>query len=97
VDAKPPRRNKFYFYAGPGKPLGKQAWNMFSFIEALREVPPETIVHHQSLQDFANWIENVVGDVELARKIREINVASPEEIRKQLLNVLENRRAELFG
>jgi len=92
-----PDENKFYFYAGPGKPLGKQAWNMFSFIEALREVPPETIVHHQSLQDFANWIEYVVGDVELARKIREINVASPEEIRRQLLSVLENRRAELFG
>lgn len=92
-----PGESRFFFHAGPGKPLGKQASDMSSFIQLVREVPLESIIHHQSLQDFANWIEFVVGDAELARRIREVRVIPGEELRNSILKVLEERRAELFG
>ncbi|ABL77545.1 glycoside hydrolase family 57 protein [Thermofilum pendens] len=92
-----PREKVFAFYRAPGQPLGRYAWNMFSFINALREVPLESVLFHQERGDFASWVEYIVGDHELAERLRRVGTGGSEEVRSRILEVIERRRAEIFG
>lgn len=57
------------FLCNDGRALG----NLQDLSSALRIMSPETFRHHVTVErnDFSDWIANVIGDADLARRLRE--------------------------
>ncbi|MEM4268472.1 MAG: hypothetical protein QXK37_06620 [Candidatus Woesearchaeota archaeon] len=51
---------------------GRILKNLFDLVDALKDIPPEIFTHHvnEGKNDFANWINEVIGDKKLADEIR---------------------------
>ena len=54
---------------------GRVISNLIELQQALGDMADEVFVHHVTKEknDFADWIENVLGDVELAKNFRTAN------------------------
>jgi hypothetical protein len=79
-------------------PSGVQARNLAEFLIAVRYVDPSSIYYHfyeararHNSDDFSSWVEEALGDNELARKIRAIDpfMFSIERIRARLVEAVE--------
>ena len=92
-----PRPKRFYFHSGDGRYLNRAAANLWEFRQALAEVPLDSIRYHLERGDFERWLENVVHDDELARRIRKVagRGLSDEPLRQALLEVVMDRYEEL--
>lgn len=95
VEAEVPDIFKFRFYRRFGEELGITAGNLIQLIEHLKNIDIDSIEFHMERNDIARWIKDVLGDHELSRKIRKIQKLHGEELRKELLNILQNRIKEL--
>jgi hypothetical protein len=85
----------FFFYEEIGKPLGKAAISLSDFCNKINTIPPKSLVFHQERRDFENWIKDVIGDVELARRIGNIRAKKVQTIRKKLHQCVSDRITEL--
>ena len=49
--------------------------NLKELPDALKQMSDETFMHHvnENKNDFANWVEDVVGERKLARELRSLN------------------------
>ncbi len=77
---------------------GVTAKSLADFASALETIEVASILYHYPRGDFQNWIEDTLGDKELANRMcfikRDI---SGEQLRNQLLKIVEKRLRELKG
>ena len=85
----------FHFYETMGKPTGQSAKSLHEFLDKIKSVKLESLVFHFERNDFKNWIENTIGDQELAKKIEMIPARHDEELRMQMQTAVRNRLKEL--
>jgi len=92
-----PKPKMFYFYDTHGHYLERAAANLWEFREALSELPLETIQYHLRRGDFERWLENVLHDDELARRVRKVGSRGLQKdmLRQALLEVVIDRYDEL--
>jgi len=84
----------FYFYDGVSKPNGEFAVSLSDFCSKINVVSPESLAFHLKRRDFQNWISEVVGDVELAKRMDKIKVKD-NALRSTLHAFVSNRIKEL--
>ncbi len=92
-----PEHKRFYFHTKEEEYLHRTAANLWEFRKALAEVPLASIQHHLARGDFQQWVQNVLHDDELARRIRKIShhKLTGEPLRRALLETVINRYEEL--
>jgi hypothetical protein len=73
-----------------------EARSLTSLLELVKSSPPEAVAFHLARgNDFARWISDILGDLELSRKIEKINNQDPEKARLLLSDALSQRIREL--
>jgi len=87
----------FYFYEAIGKPTGERARSLCEFLEKIKSVKLESLLFHLQRKDFQNWINKILGDSKLARKIGRIPPSHDDELRTRMHSIVENRIKELRG
>ncbi len=92
-----PEHKRFYFHQEKESYLHRTAANLWEFRKALAEVPIESIQHHIARGDFEQWVQDVLHDDELARRIHKISRhdLTGEPLRRALLETVINRYEEL--
>lgn len=92
-----PGPKMFYFHDESGRYLDRAAANLWEFREALSELPVSSLQHHLQREDFARWLQDVLHDGELARRVRKVgnHDLQGEALRQALLEVVANRYEEL--
>jgi hypothetical protein len=91
-----PRHEGFHFYKGPGDDTGKVAMSLVDFADKARSVDIRSVNFHFTRQDFEKWIRNVLGDVELSRRVGRIRKESHgEKLRNEIIQTVKNRIEEL--
>lgn len=92
-----PKPKMFHFHDGRGHYLDRAAANLWEFRQALGELPIETIQYHLQRGDFERWLENVLHDEELARRVRKVGSRNlqKDRLRQALLEVVIDRYEEL--
>ncbi len=92
-----PAAKRFYFHDRSGSYLGRAAANLWEFSEALAELPLESLEYHLQRADFQHWVEGVLRDEELARRIGKVYDRLPHgsEMRRALQEVVATRYEEL--
>jgi len=93
-----PSHEGFHFFKAPGDSTGKTATSLADFVERLRAVDIRSVNFHFRRQDFEKWLRDVVGDVELARRISRIRKeAHGEKLRSEIMQIVKGRLDELKG
>jgi hypothetical protein len=94
-----PDAQGFHFYTAVGDYCGVSVHSLEEFAHALQYVCSEAIVFHFERGDFQNWIRDVIGDNELARKIDDIRMCerhlAAESCRKELVDAVRVRMLQL--
>jgi hypothetical protein len=85
----------FYFYEDIGKPTGESARSLSDFLEKIKSVKLESLIFHLQRKDFQNWINKILGDSKLARKIGRFPLSYAEELRTKIQAAVESRIKEL--
>ena len=84
----------FYFYEGIAKPNGEFAVSLSDFCSKIRTLSSECLAFHLKRRDFQNWISEVIGDFELARRLNKIKVKD-NVLRNTLYAFVNSRIKEL--
>jgi hypothetical protein len=91
-----PYERGFHFFSGVGKYTGETAVNLFSFLEELRTIEPESLRFHFERQDFQKWIAETLGDQTLSERISGLDgKASNENLKRELIRMIRARFEEL--
>jgi alpha-amylase len=86
----------FHFKVESGAYTGLTATSLFEFAEKVKVVDVNSILFHYPRGDFQNWVENTVGDKELANRFCFVRTGlSGESLRNQLLKITQKRIREL--
>jgi hypothetical protein len=89
----------FHFYTAVGDYCGVSVHSLEEFADALQYVCSEAIVFHFERGDFQNWIRDVIGDNELAKKIDDIKTCArhlaAESCRKEIMDRVNVRVLQL--
>jgi hypothetical protein len=88
------RDEAFYFYEEVGKPVGYIARSLVDFRDKVNAVRWVSLVFHLKRKDFENWVSEVIGDSELAKRISNI---SPDDfnLKNKLFTTIDKRINEL--
>jgi hypothetical protein len=89
-----PRDEAFYFYEEVGKPVGYIARSLADFRDKVNAVRWVSLVFHLKRKDFENWISEVIGDSELAKRISNIS-ADDFNLKNKLFTIIDKRINEL--
>jgi hypothetical protein len=88
----------FHFTTDKGVYSGLTANSLEDFAEKLRDVDVDSVTFHYYRGDFQRWIDNTLGDTDFANKLCFIDPKiSGEQLRKELLKMLDRRIHELKG
>lgn len=92
-----PEHKRFYFFSEDDHYAGHSAANLWEFREVIKEVPLIALQHHLDRGDFEMWLQGVLHDEELARRIHKIanRNLEGETLRQELLEVVIHRYEEL--
>ncbi len=86
----------FHFYIAVENFTKETATSLDAFEKKLHIVPGYSINFHLQRGDFQKWMKNVLGDEELVKRVNLINLTLPvEEMRKELLSIVQTRLTEL--
>ena len=89
----------FHFYTAIGDYCGVSVHSLEEFADALQYVCSEAIVFHFERGDFQNWIRDVIGDNELAKKLDNIKMCerhlAAESCRKEIMERVNVRLLQL--
>jgi hypothetical protein len=82
----------FHFYTAPGNYTGETAISLDDFERKIQVVPKASVTFHLQRGDFQKWIEETLGDTELAKRISLIELTlSEENLRKELRAIVQTR------
>ncbi len=88
----------FHFTTDKGVYSGLTATSLEDFSEKLKDVDVDSVTFHYCRGDFQKWIDNILGDKDFANKLCFIDPKiSGEQLRKELLKMLDKRITELKG
>jgi hypothetical protein len=92
-----PEWKRFYFQKPGGRYLGLAAASLWEFRELLNEVPIDSLRYHLERGDFESWLQQVLHDEELARRVHKVgdHGLRGEDLRRALLEVVIERYEEL--
>jgi len=84
--------NTFNFYLGLNEPINIKAYNLQTFVFAIKKAPIQSVEFHMKRGDFKIWLRGI-GDVDLANKIEflENNDLTGESLRQKLHLTIFNR------
>jgi len=85
----------FHFSTEKEVYTGITAVSLHEFALKLETIDANSILFHYPRSDFQKWIQNTLGDEELANRICFIQTNSGENLRKQLLKIVQKRISEL--
>jgi len=86
----------FHFTTEGGGYTGVTAVSLSDFALKLQTIDKNLILFHYSRGDFQRWIEDTLGDKELADRMCFIKInLSGERLRKELLKIVQKRISEL--
>jgi hypothetical protein len=92
-----PFEKGFHFYTSIGNYTGITATSLSEFAMKLQIIPTESIAFHFKRKDFQNWIKHTIGDAALAARISKVKLGqSAEDLRKEILKIVEARTAQSF-
>jgi hypothetical protein len=91
------REKAFYFFSSIGNYIGESASSLEEFVGKIREVNPKSIEFHLYRGDFEKWVDEVLGDIGLAEKIKELRNQKliGENLQDQLYQTILKRYNEL--
>src|SRR5450756_1557747 len=82
----------FHFSTEKGVYTGTTAISLAYFAQKLETIDVNSILFHYPCGDFQKWIEETLGDNELANQMCFIKTGiSGEELRKQLIKLVQKR------
>lgn len=87
----------FYFYEAIGKPTGEIARNLSDFLDKAKSVKSQSLTFHLQRRDFQSWVQKILGDSKLARRLGRISSSNSDNIRMKICETVENRIKELGG
>jgi hypothetical protein len=89
----------FNFYTAVGDCCGVSVHSLEEFADALQYICSEAIIFHFERGDFQNWIRDVIGDDELAKKLDDIKKCerhlAAESCRKEIMERVNVRLLQL--
>jgi len=90
----------FFFYEDTGKPTGDFAVNLSEFCNKISTINPNSLAFHLKRSDFENWVKEIIGDNELAQRIRKLKTnkttwKNEATLRNKLHATVRDRIAEL--
>ena len=90
----------FFFYEDTGKPTGDFAVNLSEFCNKISTINPNSLAFHLKRGDFENWVKEIIGDNELAQRIRKLKTnkttwKNEATLRNKLHATVRDRIAEL--
>jgi len=87
----------FYVKLDENRVVGT-ATSLQSLRDILKTTPVESFSFHLARgNDFANWTGNVLGDVELSRKLSQVDPSNPDYAKLNVLELISQRIRELGG
>ncbi len=94
-----PDAQGFHFCTAVGDYCGVSVHSLEEFADALQYVCSEAIVFHFERGDFQNWIRDIIGDNELAKKLADIKTCewhlAAESCRKEIMERVTVRLLQL--
>ena len=91
-----PFETGFHFTTQNGVYTGITAVSLPDFALKLQTIDADSILFHYPRGDFQKWIQDTLGDKELANRMCFIQAnLSGEELRNQLLKIVQKRISEL--
>ena len=91
-----PYEKGFHFYTAPDNFSGETATSLDDFEKKLQVVAADSVNFHLHRGDFPKWIEDTLGDRELAKRVSLVKLTLPvEDLRKELLAIVQTRITEL--
>jgi len=88
----------FHFTTKDGVYTGLTAISLAEFASKIEIVDVDSILFHYPRGDFQKWIEDTLGDTELANRLCFVKTnLSGEQLRKELLKIIKKRLIELKG
>jgi alpha-amylase len=91
-----PYEKGFHFYTALGHFTRETATSLDAFEMKLQVVPMDSVNFHLQRGDFQKWIEDTLGDIELAKRVSLIKLTLPvEDLLKELLAIVQTRITEL--
>lgn len=90
------RNNAFYFFTSVGNYTGHIAFSLGEFVQKINEVKIESLEFHLYRGDFEKWIDEVLEDNILAKRIRAVKLLEPigNSLRDQLFFAVSKRLEE---
>jgi hypothetical protein len=88
----------FHFYTAIGSYTGETATSLDIFVLKLQVIDAASVKFHFQRNDFQKWIEDTIGDEELAQRISqrgELRQLAVEDLRQELLEIVQTRIDEL--
>jgi ATP-dependent Lon protease len=86
----------FHFYTSLKHYTGITAISLPEFEEKLKIVDLRAVNFHFRRRDFQKWLEDTIRDVQLAKRINQLNdELSDENLRKEILETVQKRITEL--
>lgn len=91
------RKNAFYFFTSVGNYTGHRAISLEEFSDKIREVENTSLEFHLYRGDFEKWANEVLEDLELAKRIGTVKLLEPtgNVLRDQLDFTVTKRIEEL--
>ena len=86
----------FHFFKSTGDYTGETATSLLSFSLELKTIDIQSIRYHFERGDFQKWMRTTLGDDELAERMDNLRrPASDEDLREELVKILQKRLSEL--
>lgn len=90
----------FFFYEDVGKPTGDFATSLSDLCNKINTINSKSLAFHLKRGDFENWIQETIGDNELAQRIRKLKTnkttwKNEVTLRAKLHTAVRDRISEL--
>lgn len=91
-----PFEKGFHFFTASRKYSGITATSLSEFSEKLQLVSARAVKYHFRRRDFQGWINDTIGDSDLAAQIARLDAQlSAEKLRKELVKIVQKRLREV--
>lgn len=98
VDVPLPPGKRFWFRDAQAG-TGKEAASLYEFLHLIPSVSLASLEYHDGREDFSEWVETALGDVDLAARLRKLSHRElhGETLREALRQTVAARYEELNG
>ena len=78
----------FKLRKSPKEPIA-EIFSLEDLLMGIERAPQEAIIFHlRNGNDFAQWVNKIIGYQELSKKLKQVKLTHPEEARQKLVSLL---------